>query len=310
MVIAENTPTSEDTLDKSYIITESKNTEDTIILDVFVPNIDPAAYEQEDLEVEDAEDETYEQEELDIDDMDEESSASSTSSSSSSENDYKPKRKEKKPKFKKPQNVRLGIRKPKTDFTRKRKFKYNFKCNQCDVVLHSEHHLTLHVKKHEQSTEKKKLSHICEHCGKAFSAPSTLRAHSVIHTDERPFPCDKCDMRFKNKYGLTCHMETHDDKKYICPICGLALHTNHTYHAHLKIHSDNRKYKCPVCPKAFKRHTPLKVSKIQKQYTFVSIALMDAPYILIAMIVIIYRSIYSVTRTCDRTAVLSVTRPL
>ena len=65
-------------------------------------------------------------------------------------------------------------------------------------------------------------------------------------------------MAFKNAYGLKCHMETHDDRKYICPVCGMKLSTSHTYHSHLKIHSDKRNYKCPVCPKAFKRHTPLK----------------------------------------------------
>lgn len=133
------------------------------------------------------------------------------------------------------------------------------RCSHCDLVLHSQHHLDLHEKKHGPKPEVTK-SHVCEVCGKAFIAPSSLRAHFVIHTDERPYPCDKCELRFKNPYGLKCHLETHDDNKYICPICGLSLSTNHTYHAHLKIHSDKRQYKCPVCPKAFKRHTPLKVS--------------------------------------------------
>lgn len=106
------------------------------------------------------------------------------------------------------------------------------------------------------------LKHVCEVCGKAYQSKSILRAHSTVHTDDRPFPCDKCSMAFKNPYGLKCHLETHDDNKYICPICGLALGTNHTYHAHLKIHSNDRRYKCPVCPKAFKRHTPLKVGDL------------------------------------------------
>lgn len=189
-----------------------------------------------------------------------------------------------------------------------------FRCSHCPLILHSKHHLTLHEKKHTAKPEVK-LTHICEVCGKAFAAPSTLRAHFGVHTDERPFPCDKCEMRFKNAYGLKCHQETHDDKKYICPVCGMSLGTNHTYHAHLKIHSDVRQYKCIVCPKAFKRHTPLKV----RDYNFSHLKVIENKFKKISekltlietykICFIFFRNTYSATQISVRIVALSVLKP-
>lgn len=34
--------------------------------------------------------------------------------------------------------------------------------------------------------------YVCELCGKDFLEKSSLKAHSVIHMDDRPFQCDRC----------------------------------------------------------------------------------------------------------------------
>lgn len=34
--------------------------------------------------------------------------------------------------------------------------------------------------------------YVCEQCGKDFLEKSSLKAHSVIHLDVRPFQCDLC----------------------------------------------------------------------------------------------------------------------
>ena len=85
-------------------------------------------------------------------------------------------------------------------------------------------------------------------------------AHVVVHSDENPYQCDKCEKSFKNVTRLKVHLETHADDKRICDICGLALNTSHSYNKHKLVHSNTRPHKCPVCPKDFKKQTALKVS--------------------------------------------------
>lgn len=95
-------------------------------------------------------------------------------------------------------------------------------------------------------------------CEKRFLALSGLMAHLDVHTDETPYPCDQCDKAFKNITRLRIHQETHSEQKWICPICGLALSSSHTYNKHKFVHVEERRYKCPVCPKDFKKQTALK----------------------------------------------------
>ena len=38
----------------------------------------------------------------------------------------------------------------------------------------------------------------------------------LIHTEERPFSCKACDMKFKNSYGLQRHMTTHKAEQTLC----------------------------------------------------------------------------------------------
>lgn len=84
-------------------------------------------------------------------------------------------------------------------------------------------------------------------------------AHVVVHSDDAPFQCDQCAKSFKNKTRLRIHMEIHSDYKWICPVCGLAFNSSHSFNKHKFVHSDQRRHKCPVCPKDFKKQTALKV---------------------------------------------------
>lgn len=88
---------------------------------------------------------------------------------------------------------------------------------------------------------------------------STVMQHVVVHSDYAPYQCDKCSRSFKNATRLKVHMEIHSEAKWICPICGLAFNSRHSFNQHKFVHSDDRRYKCPVCPKDFKKHTALKV---------------------------------------------------
>lgn len=125
---------------------------------------------------------------------------------------------------------------------------------------------------------------MCEHCGKAFSSERLLRDHvrqhvnqvkcpfcdmtcttlaalkihiRFRHCDERPFPCDFCDKRFKNQRDLQKHTEVHNEGTvYRCTVegCDYSCHTFQTMNHHFKRAHEvggMSKYKCHICDKVF-----------------------------------------------------------
>ncbi|XP_063702312.1 zinc finger protein 236-like [Culicoides brevitarsis] len=51
---------------------------------------------------------------------------------------------------------------------------------------------------------------LCYICEKPFYRPSDLLRHRRIHTDERPFVCEKCRAGFRTKNSLKAHLKTHE----------------------------------------------------------------------------------------------------
>ncbi|KAH8346429.1 hypothetical protein KR084_000224 [Drosophila pseudotakahashii] len=74
-----------------------------------------------------------------------------------------------------------------------------FKCQQCSKCYSDPNGLKRHVMTHE----KRPLQ--CDVCLKGFYQRTRLREHELIHTGERPYWCEVCNVHFRYKYNMKTH---------------------------------------------------------------------------------------------------------
>ena len=85
-----------------------------------------------------------------------------------------------------------------------------YECNVCGERFSQKWGMKLHcLRKHEKSTSsdavKKKMKKACSICGNLLCSTSSLKQHMRVHTGEKPFQCDTCDMKFSCKGNLERH---------------------------------------------------------------------------------------------------------
>ena len=51
------------------------------------------------------------------------------------------------------------------------------------------------------------MPHNCLECGQKFNSSYNLKRHMIVHTGEKPFACEKCDIRFSQKSNLMIHIK-------------------------------------------------------------------------------------------------------
>ncbi|KAF5894735.1 zinc finger protein [Clarias magur] len=80
--------------------------------------------------------------------------------------------------------------------------------------------------------------HTCHVCSKSFATASSLGAHFVCHSDERPFACERCKFRFSRLADLKKHARIHTgEKPYNCTLCGRRFNRTENLRRHLrKVH--------------------------------------------------------------------------
>lgn len=173
-----------------------------------------------------------------------------------------------------------------------------FECKKCDAKFNQSHQLKNHMNaKHPEIKSKvvkqetfdtemritdqpvkkvepiKSLPYICEICSKGFKVPSSLLAHIKIHSEERKYSCDQCNMKFKRREHLRIHVNgIHLKlKPFKCEKCDKAFAQSGDLKVHMKCHSGEKEFSCTVCNKKFRLlkalRTHLRIHTGEKPYS-------------------------------------------
>ena len=73
---------------------------------------------------------------------------------------------------------------------------------------------------------------------------------------EKPFECDECHKRFKERGNLNKHISSvHEKKKsHVCHLCGKSFAFRDGLVRHIShVHQNERRYTCEVCNRQFKQ---------------------------------------------------------
>jgi len=98
----------------------------------------------------------------------------------------------------------------------------------------------------------------CPFCPYLAHAPSTLKSHSFVHTQEKPLACfvEGCDRHFSRKYSRDLHLRNVHSigilETFHCKICGKACKSKVRLRSHEMHHGDERPFVCQICSGSFK----------------------------------------------------------
>lgn len=114
----------------------------------------------------------------------------------------------------------------------------------------------LPTSKRDRKPRRRSPQKFCDICNKYIR--SCFAEHMATHSSTKDFVCKTCNKSFTTVRYLKEHVQTHQEGKFVCEICGKASKTKSNHNSHSKIHTGEKKYHCTLCPLKFLRPQGLK----------------------------------------------------
>ena len=125
-----------------------------------------------------------------------------------------------------------------------------YKCHQCGTKCGSKGEYIKHIKRIH-----KRIKHFeCDVCQKQFYNKTDWKRHYRVHTGERPYKCNQCDMSFKENGHLASHIKhIHCNKRpFQCFLCNKSFKSEWNLKSHIRnAHNKEIRFKCKYCNKGF-----------------------------------------------------------
>lgn len=130
-------------------------------------------------------------------------------------------------------------------------------CCHCGLEFQSEIYYVRHMTKHEEVVN-------CEKCNLEFGTHDEFKEHvSMVHVTNGDYPCDVCSRKFTSKTSLFHHKKSHSDneKPFKCEYCNWRFRNRGHLSVHLYRHTGERPYVCSICNRGFKQKGDMRKHK-------------------------------------------------